>query len=1060
MRDTFETLTAANGTGDLAAHWTNVARAIDDGNGIIRELGEELQNISKTTKILDLSRKQLRLNLAEDNLASLRTRVHSLRDTLQLSLQVITVTNQNSQQGTLTELCQEIRRLAKMFNETIESRHAVAQPQQDEAHIAVMIDLRECVRSAASIVSSASTAVMSQDGDNDGSTVVMSDFGDCFPVEHSLAIHRWMEASSVQGYEHGRSPAPPQSVVDVFSFNESADSSDSEVDLEDEITTTLLDDGQQKLTAGKLEDAERVLKKCSSRLSNVTWEQRGAYAAKQFSKHAEVLKYLFVIYHQQEKWPEAQTALTQKLSLEDRMHRKKDMTYMRDVVALAKILQRRGDTIHALLHARRALKGFKKLQSTNDIRLCLELLIELSSAQDVGDDPEVYSVMLSRMQVDVSVSIEDTARKAPRLDPLSTLPAVVTQDRNQEDTAGIASGDDVDHSQKLENILEGQQEDPSFRVLQQMKERDGEVLPHEIRPDIKLRPRDAKFHEVLFSDEDMQGESHDAQASGITPTDAHLEKPVEDLERPVVDLERPVEDFERPVEDLERPVEDMVEERSAMLLQNFTSAQAVEGFLAQDMADADGIVEHISSEELYEAPAYARRMSDDVRMNSSDHLADRESRPKSTLYYVTSDGRIKNKREAIMDTSDLECNRSLSVAGSTSGTSRHGEQRADQKIGTSLDDSELSTSLVDLLLNNDKPLGSASSTPTPQSWLFRDIDQIEQWDEQSRAMERYAKVDPRWWDHGRTSDATTSINDEDNLTITDDARPYATSVSDIDHSLADDDVFGHGAIMRYIPGNTRSDGHHINRRPATPFESRRSSSSSADSGFFAGNATSTASEIASPASTNMTVPSLDRESWHGSARHSERFQDQWTGSNSLYDTPSKQSRPSHLGNQRSVPTFRLFWLPDAASYEAGLTGWPTGSEQASPSRNELKESSVEPSAGVSPSASAPATCSQTRTSDKDAPSAHPTSPDSEDNFPTTIPKLSAENLAEASAEPTLVNSPPSENSSVVSVAGTDATISVEDAWVRVQDKASTTKRRIAHIALVGDGMCGKTSLMQ
>lgn len=31
MRDTFETITVEHGTGDLAAHWTNVAKAIDDG---------------------------------------------------------------------------------------------------------------------------------------------------------------------------------------------------------------------------------------------------------------------------------------------------------------------------------------------------------------------------------------------------------------------------------------------------------------------------------------------------------------------------------------------------------------------------------------------------------------------------------------------------------------------------------------------------------------------------------------------------------------------------------------------------------------------------------------------------------------------------------------------------------------------------------------------------------------------------------------------------------------------------------------------------------------------
>jgi hypothetical protein len=125
-RDTFETVMAENGTDNLAAHWKNVAKAIDDGDGIIRELGDELQEISKTMKFLDLSCKQLRLNLAEDKLADLGIRVHALRETFQLSLQVITVTNQVSQHGTLMDLCQEIRRPAKKINEMIETQHALA----------------------------------------------------------------------------------------------------------------------------------------------------------------------------------------------------------------------------------------------------------------------------------------------------------------------------------------------------------------------------------------------------------------------------------------------------------------------------------------------------------------------------------------------------------------------------------------------------------------------------------------------------------------------------------------------------------------------------------------------------------------------------------------------------------------------------------------------------------------------------------------------------------------------------------------------------------------------
>jgi hypothetical protein len=415
MRDTFESITAEHGTGNLGSHWTNVAKAIENGNGILRELGEEIQQISKQVKFMDRNRKQLRLTLAEDSLAGLRTRLHSLRETLQLSLQAISILNQVEHHETLENICQEIRRLALKINKTIDSQRAVVQSPQDEANIAELQDLRECVRSAASLVSSASTELLSQAGDENDRIIIMSDFGDCFPVEHNLAMSRWIEASP--------------SAIGVLSEDDADSSSDSDVDLEDEITTALLEDGQGKLVAGQLQDAERVLKKCSLRLDNVTWEQRGRRAMKQFSKHIEVLQSLLLVYYRLRHWPQAQATLMQKLKVQERSDRKTDLPYFLDVVELAKILQLRGETTQAFLHARRALIGFKKLQSERDVETCLSLLINLCHTGNAGDDVEGYMLMLSRMRANAPCPSTELILAATDED---LTPAVPTTAMNPE----------------------------------------------------------------------------------------------------------------------------------------------------------------------------------------------------------------------------------------------------------------------------------------------------------------------------------------------------------------------------------------------------------------------------------------------------------------------------------------------------------------------------------------------------------------------------------------------------------------------------------------------------
>lgn len=414
MRDTFAKITAEHGTGHVASHWSNVARSISDGKDILERLQVEVQKIGKTTKFMDGTRKQLRLNFAEDSITRFRIQIQSYRDGMQISLQTIILWNQVSYQKmadqvlpNLSELHDDVRRLAMGLNHRIESLQALVQQQQTEqlpgpsdgqaseamkdnvAEVVAMSNLRDCVQSAASIVSSASTVIASQRGGDARTVVPSSDFGDVFPTR-GVAIQRWMESRTVYEYDETALQAPPQSVADVPAFGASDQSSD-ESDLEQEIVEVLFTNAKQKLATGDQKAAERMFKNCLSRMSTNELRQ----GTKQIAKYLDIVDHLYQIYHRQSKWPEAQRLLNQRMAVKERILGKKDADFLGDIMTLSRLMQSMGDLIAAHLHARRALKGFKKLNKKEDTKACLLLLIELCDANDNEDDREAYAIMLS-----------------------------------------------------------------------------------------------------------------------------------------------------------------------------------------------------------------------------------------------------------------------------------------------------------------------------------------------------------------------------------------------------------------------------------------------------------------------------------------------------------------------------------------------------------------------------------------------------------------------------------------------------------------------------------------
>lgn len=74
-------------TGHLAEHWANISACLRDGEKMLSDLDSILAGINKSVRVLDSTRKAMRLNSAWEDVESYQQRCRSCRETIQLSLQ-------------------------------------------------------------------------------------------------------------------------------------------------------------------------------------------------------------------------------------------------------------------------------------------------------------------------------------------------------------------------------------------------------------------------------------------------------------------------------------------------------------------------------------------------------------------------------------------------------------------------------------------------------------------------------------------------------------------------------------------------------------------------------------------------------------------------------------------------------------------------------------------------------------------------------------------------------------------------------------------------------------
>ncbi|KAF2668678.1 hypothetical protein BT63DRAFT_282868 [Microthyrium microscopicum] len=283
-----------------------------------------------------------------------------------------------------------------------------------EQHQLITADnLTNCVRSAASVVSSAST-ILGISPENNVPGAQSSEFGDCFPIEHNETMQRWLSSVSVYRSGPSRVPDDTRSAIWPAEDNE-VHHSDSDDDLEQEIVQTLLEKGKEKLTSDDIVAAERLFLNCLARSYQVrslrlTFEQ-------------PVLNLLKEIYYSQEDWSQLQGILIKQVALQSRIATRGGDDGHTLLLELSDALLKLKNYTEARLYGRRALKTARKRQASSRVeatRASLDMLISICQADNDLDGQEAYQLILT-----------DLIQKTKLQSTGSTLPSSPSEVQNK-----------------------------------------------------------------------------------------------------------------------------------------------------------------------------------------------------------------------------------------------------------------------------------------------------------------------------------------------------------------------------------------------------------------------------------------------------------------------------------------------------------------------------------------------------------------------------------------------------------------------------------------------------
>ena len=304
------------------------------------------------------------------------------------------------------------------------------------SEITSLKNLKECVRSSASVASSVSTILVEKD--RTSSIGSGSDFEDVFPSEPSETLRRFIAAKAVPQYESEGHPDPelPVDQPKIAAANASTEianldlSSDSDDDLEAELARALFNTGKERFLESNYASAERALRTCLSKLPLIitTRESNSPSPLSNIPSRIEVMGLLFQCCKNQQKWAEAKKLLTEKISIRERRMGRTDFNVLADLLVLVEILIEKQDLVEAQLYARRALNGYRKIGASGveGTEMSLRSLVHLCHLKGELEEEEAYSIMLNDF-------LESKASSAP--ESSTTSP---TNQQAREDTNTLA----------------------------------------------------------------------------------------------------------------------------------------------------------------------------------------------------------------------------------------------------------------------------------------------------------------------------------------------------------------------------------------------------------------------------------------------------------------------------------------------------------------------------------------------------------------------------------------------------------------------------------------------
>lgn len=283
-------------------------------------------------------------------------------------------------------------------------------------------NLRTCVQSSASLISSASTTLGVEHAEG-VSVTYGSEFGDCFPSEPGETMLRWISSNTVYKFEEedaAESSSKRRNLVsgNLQSVEESTGSeeSDSDNDLEVVKFQALMKQGKKKFQEKDFGSAERLFRNCLARVSsNVSITPLHHIPISE----DDIMESLLDVYFAQEKWDEAQSLLLEKVAVESRNTSRNSGGVLKDLLILVDILIHKNSYAEALLYGRRALKGYRKMGShgVSGVESSLKALVRICHLDGNYDEEDAYAAILSDSLLQVTPelnSLDATQSNAKR----------------------------------------------------------------------------------------------------------------------------------------------------------------------------------------------------------------------------------------------------------------------------------------------------------------------------------------------------------------------------------------------------------------------------------------------------------------------------------------------------------------------------------------------------------------------------------------------------------------------------------------------------------------------